>query len=45
VIESVQELSAAGVTYACITVPGDTRRELLANLEVFATDILPAVAD
>jgi len=43
VIESIRELAAVGVTYACITVPGDTRTELRANLDTFAIDILPAV--
>ncbi|MEX2267098.1 MAG: LLM class F420-dependent oxidoreductase [Acidimicrobiia bacterium] len=45
VIDNIQELSRAGVTYACITVPGDTRAELRAGIDVFASDILPAVAD
>ncbi len=43
VIDSIQELGDAGVSYSCITVPGDTRAELLANLDTFATEILPAV--
>ena len=45
VIESIQQLADAGVTYACSAVPGDTRAEMLANFEVFGSDILPAVAD
>ncbi len=44
VVDNIQALAAAGVTYACVTIPGDTRSELLANLDVFGTDILPAVA-
>jgi probable F420-dependent oxidoreductase len=45
VIEAVEELAVAGVTYACITVPGDTRADVRAGFDVFANDVLPAVAD
>jgi alkanesulfonate monooxygenase SsuD/methylene tetrahydromethanopterin reductase-like flavin-dependent oxidoreductase (luciferase family) len=44
VIDNIRVLAAAGVKYACVTVPGDTRAELLAGMDVFATDVLPAVA-
>jgi len=43
VIDSVGALADAGVTYATLTVPGETRRELLANLGVFRDRILPQV--
>ena len=45
VIDNIQELARAGVTYACVTVPGDTRADVRAGIDVFATDVLPAVAD
>lgn len=42
-VDSIGELADAGVTYTCITIPGDTRAEVRADLEVFGTDVLPAV--
>jgi len=44
VVASIRELAAVGVTYATITVPGDTRAELLANMATFRDDVLPSVA-
>ncbi len=44
VIESIRALAAAGVTYVVTSVPGDTRDEIVANYERFATDVIPAVA-
>ena len=44
VIESIQALAAAGVTYACTSVPGDTRAEVMANYDTFGADIIPAVS-
>jgi probable F420-dependent oxidoreductase len=44
VVASIAALAAAGVTYATITVPGETRADLLANMATFRDDILPAVA-
>jgi probable F420-dependent oxidoreductase len=44
VVDNIQELAAAGVTYACVTVPGDTRAAIRAGMDVFAADVLPAVA-
>jgi hypothetical protein len=43
VIESIRELADAGVTYACISIAGDTRTEVRVGMDVFATTILPAV--
>jgi probable F420-dependent oxidoreductase len=45
VIDGIRELVAAGVTYVCTSVPGDTRAEILANYAIFGEEILPAVAD
>jgi probable F420-dependent oxidoreductase len=44
VIDGIGALAAAGVTYATITVPGETRADLLANLATFRDAILPAVS-
>jgi len=43
VIESIQALAAVGVTYVTTSVPGETRAEVLANLEAFRDSILPEV--
>jgi probable F420-dependent oxidoreductase len=45
VIDSITALADAGVTYACTSVPGDTREEVIANYEIFGTEILPAITD
>ena len=44
VLASIRALAAAGVTYATLTVPGETRAQLIANIEIFGTEILPEVA-
>ncbi len=43
VIDQMAELAEAGVTWAPIAFPCETRRDYLANVEWFATHILPAV--
>jgi len=40
-LESLRALRDVGVTYATMTVPGDTRDEMLANFAVFGDEILP----
>jgi len=44
VIESIEELAAAGATYVSMTIPGDTRSEYLDQIAVFADEIIPKVA-
>jgi hypothetical protein len=43
-IKSMAELAGAGVTYATVNLPGDTRGELLDNIREFGEAVLPAVA-
>jgi probable F420-dependent oxidoreductase len=43
VVDSMRGLAAVGATYATITVPGETRSALLANMATFRDEILPAV--
>jgi len=43
-VDGIRELAGVGVTYTCITIPGDTRAEVRANLDVFGSEILPVVA-
>jgi probable F420-dependent oxidoreductase len=40
---SARELQDAGVTYLVTGVPGDTRAEVVANIERYGADVLPAV--
>jgi probable F420-dependent oxidoreductase len=44
VVESIEVLASAGVTYATATLPGGTRAQLLANLATFGDEVLPAIA-
>lgn len=44
IVDGIHDLAAAGVTYACVTVPGDTRREVRANLDRFGAEVLPRIA-
>ncbi len=44
VVESIRALADVGVTYATISVTGDRRDEVLANLATFRDEILPEVA-
>ncbi len=44
VVESVEALAEAGVTYAAINVPGDTRDDFLAAIAAFRDHVIPAVA-
>ena len=43
VVDSVAALAAVGVTYVCINVPGDTRAEFRANLDILGSEVLPAI--
>ncbi len=43
VVASLEELAAAGVTYATTMIPGDTRADILAGIAVFRDDIIPKV--
>lgn len=43
-IKSLADLAGAGVTYATVNLPGETRGELLENLRAFGEHVLPAVA-
>jgi probable F420-dependent oxidoreductase len=43
VVASIAALAAAGVTYATITVPGETRAQMLAGFAAFRDHILPDV--
>ncbi len=45
VIASIRSLVEVGVTYVTTSVPGDTRAELLRNLEVFRDEIFPAISE
>ncbi|HEU5300998.1 MAG TPA: LLM class F420-dependent oxidoreductase [Acidimicrobiia bacterium] len=44
VVESIRALADVGVTYATVSVAGDRRDEVLANLAIFGDEILPEVA-
>lgn len=44
VVESIRALAQVGVTYVTISVTGDRRDEVLANLATFGDEILPEVA-
>jgi len=44
VVESIRALAEVGVTYATVSVAGDRRDEVLANLAIFRDEILPEVA-
>jgi probable F420-dependent oxidoreductase len=41
VVASLHDLAGAGVTYAAVTVPGDTRSEFVANIETFRDHVIP----
>lgn len=43
-VTSIRALADVGVTYATVTVAGDTRADVLASFTVFRDDILPAVS-
>jgi len=43
VVASIRDLATVGVTYVTTSVPGETRAEVLANLEAFRDSILPEV--
>jgi probable F420-dependent oxidoreductase len=43
-VKSMAELAEAGVTYATVNLPGDTRAELRDNIREFGEAVLPAVA-
>ena len=43
VVASLEQLAAAGVTYATTMIPGDTRAEFLDGIAVFREDIIPKV--
>jgi probable F420-dependent oxidoreductase len=45
VVESIGELSAVGVDWVTVALPGDTRADQRAALERFGARVLPAVAD
>lgn len=45
VIEAIAAMAEVGVTYAAVALPGNSRSELVASIETFGTEILPAVAD
>jgi alkanesulfonate monooxygenase SsuD/methylene tetrahydromethanopterin reductase-like flavin-dependent oxidoreductase (luciferase family) len=45
VVAGIELLAAAGVTYVAMTVPGETRDQMLANFARFRDDVVPAVAD
>ena len=45
VVDGIRAMAEVGVTYCSLTVPGDTRAEFLANVDVLATHVVPAVAD
>jgi probable F420-dependent oxidoreductase len=44
VVAELAELAAIGVTYAAISLPGDTRQEFLANIERFGADVVAPAA-
>lgn len=43
VVEGILEMADAGVTWACVTVPGEARADVRASLDVFAADVIPRV--
>lgn len=42
--QSAQQLRDAGVTHLVTSVPGDTRADVVANIEYYGADVLPAVS-
>jgi len=44
VVESIEQLAAAGATYVTMMVPGDTRAEFLDHVSMFGDEIIPQVA-
>lgn len=44
VVEHVAELAAAGVTYLCTAVPGESRAELRANVERYGEEVVRRIA-
>jgi probable F420-dependent oxidoreductase len=44
VVEGIEQLADAGATYVTMMVPGDTRREFLDQIAMFAGEIIPKVA-
>ncbi|MBV9293896.1 MAG: hypothetical protein JO222_15750, partial [Frankiales bacterium] len=40
VLDDLAGLAAAGVTWATVTLPGDNRRDLLAEIDRFGSDVL-----
>ncbi|GMU77875.1 MAG: LLM class F420-dependent oxidoreductase [Acidimicrobiia bacterium] len=43
VVDGIHAMAEVGVTYCALTVPGETRAEYLANVEVLATSVVPNV--
>jgi probable F420-dependent oxidoreductase len=43
VVDGIEELAAIGVTYSCLTIPGDTRAQVRTSIDVFGSEVLPAV--
>ena len=44
-VDEAHELAAAGVDWLTVTLPGETRRELLSATESYAADVLAAIAE
>ena len=43
VVDGIHAMAEVGVTYCSLTIPGNTRAELLGNLDVLATHVVPNV--
>ena len=43
VVDGIHAMAEVGVTYCSLTVPGDTRAEFLANVEILAESVVPHV--
>jgi probable F420-dependent oxidoreductase len=43
-VDGIAALADAGVTYAIVTLPGETRAEVVANLQQFGAEVIPRVA-
>jgi len=43
VVDSAGQLRDAGVTYLAVTLPGQTRRDLITQIEWFGSEVLPSV--
>jgi probable F420-dependent oxidoreductase len=43
-VDALDQLAGVGVTYAIVTLPGESRRELVDNLRAFGDGVIPRIA-